>query len=91
MFVVPKLYYLDTVEEGPIIKAKGIGAQNLTKEDFENIIKGDSITKNRHSFKYIHTSVINSSTKITLTPTLNNRIAIYEDGYFVATKPIKIP
>lgn len=92
-FISPKLYYLEN-ENKIVIKARTLGGDSLSKQDFIDMSYGLTIKKTRPTFvssiKDLNVSYTN--TTIELNPILTKRYPIYSpsDGQLLMTRSLKV-
>ena len=94
-FISPKLYYLENYDENKImIKARTLGGDILSKQDFIDMSYGLTLKKTRPTFissiKELNVSLTN--VVIELNPILRKRYPIYSpsDGQLFNTRPLKV-
>lgn len=92
-FISPKLYYLENYNLNKIIiKARTIGGETLSKQDFIDMSYGVTIKKNRPTFisniKDLSVSITNQT--LELNPILRKRYPYYSEttGQIKYTKPL---
>lgn len=93
--LAPKVYFLVTDKGEEIRKIKGVTAskaEGVTWDEFEGLLKKDSFLEFNQEkwFKNLLEGAITvKDVAYNLKVTSNKRMAIYEDGLFVATKPFR--
>lgn len=92
-FISPKLYYLEN-KDNIVIKARTLGGENLTKQDFIDMSYGLTLKKTRPTFissiKNLNVSLNNMT--IELNPIITKRYPIYSllDGQVISTRPLYV-
>ena len=90
IFVMPKVYYLETTEGRVITKCKGFSAK-LNKAQYLELLKGNSLelTTTRWYRDLRNSTVqIQKGTPYTINFSLNKRNQVFENGIWVNTTPI---
>lgn len=87
-FIAPKLYLLETGDK-TIIKSRGIQSSLLNKEDFVDLFNDKPITKSTEKwYKSLgRSTVFIKDLDLTLTPSFNKRVKLYENGVWFDTDP----
>ena len=92
IFIIPKVYYLLTEEGKEIKKCKGFSGK-LNKSQYLDLLEGKSldlkVTKWIRSLKN-NSIQIQRDTSYQITPTLNKRKKVIENGVWVNTTPIHL-
>jgi len=91
LFVLPKLYILEKMDEEYISKAKTIGS-DISYYEYKLLYKGVTITKHKEKWvKNIKTgNIYTKNTKIDLSYILNKRNKVYKNGIWITTSPLII-
>jgi DNA polymerase type B, organellar and viral len=94
-FISPKLYYLENENENKIvIKARTLGGESLSKQDFIEMSYGLILKKTRPTFisSIKDLSVSLNNITIELNPIITKRYPIYSllDGQLINTRPLKV-
>lgn len=90
-FIAPKLYAIETFDNGKIVKAKSIGS-NLKYFEFKALLAGKSVTSLQERWYHdkISSSMQAKTTEITINPLILKRNPVIVNGKLYKTTPLNV-